>query len=70
LTVQPRVWARYEFGREKMTDLKGKCALRCQLQREIAIGWGSARCIEANIGTGLDDKAIEDKVTALVKESA
>lgn len=23
LDVQPRVWARYEFGREKMTDLKG-----------------------------------------------
>ncbi|KXT17198.1 hypothetical protein AC579_362 [Pseudocercospora musae] len=39
LGIEPRVYARYEFGREKVADLKG-----------------------------LDDKAIEDKVTALVKE--
>lgn len=23
--VEPRVYARYEFGREKMADLRGKC---------------------------------------------
>ncbi|EME89052.1 uncharacterized protein MYCFIDRAFT_185491 [Pseudocercospora fijiensis CIRAD86] len=39
LGIEPRVYARYEFGREKVADLKG-----------------------------LDAKAIEDKVTALVKE--
>ncbi|KAK3690606.1 hypothetical protein LTR37_019102 [Vermiconidia calcicola] len=37
--TEPRVYARYEFGREKMEDLRG-----------------------------LDDKAIEDKVTTLVKD--
>ncbi|KAF2479662.1 NADH:ubiquinone oxidoreductase 10.5kD subunit [Neohortaea acidophila] len=37
--VEPRVYARYEYGREKMADLKG-----------------------------LDDKAIEEKVTSLVKD--
>ncbi|KXL47395.1 hypothetical protein M433DRAFT_59301 [Acidomyces richmondensis BFW] len=37
--VEPRVYARYEFGREKMADLHG-----------------------------LDDKAIEEKVTTLVKD--
>nr|POE79370.1 nadh-ubiquinone oxidoreductase 10.5 kda subunit [Quercus suber] len=36
--IEPRVYARYEFGRETMADLKG-----------------------------LDDKAIEDKVSGLVK---
>ncbi|KAK3632907.1 hypothetical protein LTR56_016086 [Elasticomyces elasticus] len=41
LDVGPRVYARYEFGREKMADLRG-----------------------------LDDKAIEDKVTGLVKDAA
>ncbi|KAH9845883.1 NADH-ubiquinone oxidoreductase [Teratosphaeria destructans] len=39
LNVEPRVYARYEYGREKYADLKG-----------------------------LDDKAIEDKVTSLVKD--
>ncbi|KAF2773559.1 NADH dehydrogenase, alpha subcomplex, subunit 2 [Teratosphaeria nubilosa] len=39
LNVKPRVYARYEYGREKYADLKG-----------------------------LDDKAIEDKVTSLVKD--
>ncbi|PPJ60262.1 hypothetical protein CBER1_01282 [Cercospora berteroae] len=38
LGFEPRVIARYEFGREKAEDLKG-----------------------------LDDKGIEDKITALVK---
>jgi len=37
--VEPRVYARYEFGREKMADLKG-----------------------------LDAKAIEEKVTSLVRD--
>jgi len=37
--VEPRVYARYEFGREKMADLHG-----------------------------LDGKAIEEKVTMLVKD--
>ncbi|KAL1585463.1 hypothetical protein WHR41_05735 [Cladosporium halotolerans] len=41
LNTSPRVFARYEFGREKMADL-----------------------------AGLDDKAIEDKITTLVKEAA
>ncbi|KAF2155703.1 NADH dehydrogenase, alpha subcomplex, subunit 2 [Myriangium duriaei CBS 260.36] len=36
--IEPRVWARYGFGKEKVESLKG-----------------------------LDDKAIEDKVTQLVK---
>ncbi|KAJ9623135.1 hypothetical protein H2203_006071 [Taxawa tesnikishii (nom. ined.)] len=38
LDVKPKVWARYEFGKEKMESLDG-----------------------------LDDKAIEDKITQLVK---
>ncbi|KAK3671545.1 hypothetical protein LTR78_008645 [Recurvomyces mirabilis] len=40
LGIEPRVYARYEFGREKMADL-----------------------------SGLDDKAIEDQVSGLVRES-
>ncbi|KAF2197477.1 NADH dehydrogenase, alpha subcomplex, subunit 2 [Delitschia confertaspora ATCC 74209] len=39
--VEPKVYARYEFGKEKMVPLKG-----------------------------LDDKAIENKVTELVKASS
>ncbi|KAF2098040.1 NADH dehydrogenase, alpha subcomplex, subunit 2 [Rhizodiscina lignyota] len=38
--VEPKVWARYEFGKEKMVPLNG-----------------------------LDDKAIENRVTELVKGS-
>ncbi|CAK4034264.1 Hypothetical predicted protein [Lecanosticta acicola] len=41
LGIEPRVYARYEFGREKVADLKG-----------------------------LDDKAIEDKVSSLVQGEA
>ncbi|KAK0257686.1 hypothetical protein LTR29_011013 [Friedmanniomyces endolithicus] len=41
LDIGPRVYARYEFGRETMADLRG-----------------------------LDDKAIEEKVTELVKGAA
>lgn len=26
--TQPRVWARYEFGREKMEDLRGMSTIR------------------------------------------
>ncbi|WPG97714.1 Hypothetical protein R9X50_00049500 [Acrodontium crateriforme] len=37
--IEPKVYARYEFGREKMADLKG-----------------------------LNDQAIEEKVSALVKD--
>ncbi|QDS70211.1 hypothetical protein FKW77_006929 [Venturia effusa] len=40
LDVTPKVWARYEFGREKMVPLNG-----------------------------MDDKAIETKVTELVKST-
>merc|ERR1712217_299120 len=40
MNIQPRVFARYEFGKEKMADLQG-----------------------------LDDKAIEDKVSGLVQAS-
>jgi len=40
LGIEPKVYARYEFGKEKMVPLKG-----------------------------LDDKAIESKVTELVKST-
>ena len=40
LAVEPKVWARYEYGRERMTPL-----------------------------SGLDDKAIEGKITDLVKNT-
>lgn len=29
LNVSPRVWARYEFGREKVAELEGK---KCRIQ--------------------------------------
>ncbi|KAM0706811.1 hypothetical protein Q7P35_006141 [Cladosporium inversicolor] len=41
LNTQPRVFARYEFGREQVEEL-----------------------------SGLDDKAIESKISALVREGA
>ena len=52
---EPRVIARYEFGREQAEDLKGKSI--CNSGREWELTWGK----------GLDGKAIEDKITALVK---
>jgi NADH dehydrogenase (ubiquinone) 1 alpha subcomplex subunit 2 len=60
--VQPRVYARYEFGREKMADLNG-------MRTRIDYVYG--RQLDTGILTlcaGLDDKAIEEKVTTLVKD--
>ena len=58
--TEPRVYARYEFGREKMEDLRGIYhTVRC---------FGPLEMLMFNV-TGLDDKAIEDRVTHLVKDS-
>lgn len=55
--IEPKVYARYEFGREKMADLKGKI-----------LHWNKCSMCVANYSKGLNDQAIEDKVSALVKD--
>jgi NADH dehydrogenase (ubiquinone) 1 alpha subcomplex subunit 2 len=58
--TEPRVWARYEFGRERMEDLRGISYTLLQQHGQYA---------QRLTGfVGLDDKAIEDKVTTLVKD--
>lgn len=78
LNTQPRVFARYEFGREKVEDLSGE--LSGSKEESDARGWrrdiGRAKRKprhepEANsLIPGLDDKAIESKIGALVREGA
>lgn len=60
--TEPRVWARYEFGREKMEDLRGTRKAQNAESRHL--------CIKTVLMkySGLDDKAIEERVTNLVKE--
>lgn len=62
LGIEPRVFARYEFGREKMLDLNGRCA---RVPVPDHYWWREGG---ANILAGLDAKGIEDKVTGLVKD--
>lgn len=61
LGIEPRVYARYEYGREKMADLKGEAHQGPGTYFRNPVTYSSA---------GLDDKAIEDKVTGLVKGEA
>lgn len=84
--VEPRVYARYEFGREKMADLHGTLysnltglevhedSIGCPIsirwreyrQKEACVCWRPADVLWLILG--LDDKAIEEKVTMLVKD--
>jgi hypothetical protein len=74
LNTQPRVFARYEFGREKVEELGGKSRFpKKRSTRATDDGAGRKRkhrIQHLTIGTGLDDKAIEDKISSLVKQSA
>lgn len=51
--ISPKVWARYEYGKEKVEDLSGK--------------WYVDTEYISSQHAGLDDKGIEDKITTLVK---
>jgi len=70
LDIGPRVYARYEFGREKMADLRGTRGQKRMLPASRNAVWV---CVDSGLtvlSTGLDDKAIEEKVTRLVKDAA
>lgn len=61
--IEPRVYARYEFGREKVADLKGE---HISYTKEKTI----RMCVLTPRDPGLDDKAIEDKISNLVRGEA
>jgi len=65
LDIQPRVWARYEFGREKVEDLSGRSPLstdvlthlRMQRQRgRDGVGERGERLAGRRTGNGVDMK--------------
>ncbi|RMY45423.1 hypothetical protein D0865_09921 [Hortaea werneckii] len=72
MNIQPRVFARYEFGKEKMADLQGMWEGEMERWREAfmsrEVGRESGK-IARSMDRGLDDKAIEDKVSGLVQAS-
>jgi hypothetical protein len=108
LNTQPRVFARYEFGREKVEELGGESLIFLSCLSEIGpdVGeewWRGFWVVDVRFGakrvwemweegnesicdtrereediclltvlqrTGLDDKAIEDKIATLVREGA
>ncbi|MCJ1311511.1 hypothetical protein MMC25_005183 [Agyrium rufum] len=57
LGVNPRVFARYEYGKEKSESLSG--------QNPLHRHWRNV----TNSAKGLNDKEIEERVTGLVKSN-
>ena len=53
--VEPKLWARYDFGKEKMEPLGG------------IVPYTACSFPQSNGPAGLDDKGIEGKVAELVK---
>jgi len=64
LDIEPKVWARFEYGKEKMVPLKGRSSV---LESQHEVLWTRGLWADGCYLTGLDGSAIEQKITELVK---
>jgi NADH dehydrogenase (ubiquinone) 1 alpha subcomplex subunit 2 len=61
LGIEPKVYARYEFGRERVADLKG------EIGHNIP-SFCACRRVLSDFTAGLDASAIEQKISSLIQD--